>query len=1585
MNKTKTRVLSMVLTVFMLVSMLTVFAVADASPFATSYVCSVTVDGVPQIANTALLVDTTITEDNGATVTRTWDGADYTFVVGTNAFKSLADAYAYAKEAEIASPDIIVTGWTAGDNLVVEMESNVYGLNWNTAPMIEMTDDFNAIASQGADWTPNETYKANEMKVGDIKVNGDVENWAGIYGFTISKYIDLGVDRTDGAPAIDFYIKNCKMAGEQTNSNILKGYNNKSVNCTDSVTFKNFWLHTIDGTSSSASRFFGDNTRHLPHMNFDGLYVDFTKTAFLKTNDHLKSYFANSSMTFKNSNLRRSGTGNAPYWQLAQRADGVATTRELYYDNNVLYNTNQCGGFIYIVNDSWSKVEVTNNFVVATTANSETAVPLFMGNGDPSQGLFTEETFKVTGNILLGVDATADAKLKANVPMFIEDNFTVSTVMENVEDYVSAPGEVLAAVKGNPVGCSGSYLLGYDMVYSSKIKVTDVDFGPGSEVEIGADSISIKCLGEASVITPVFTSNPDTAAKAEVFFQLSSTSDFDDTLETVDIAKIAENKTATFYLRAYYDGADFDTVYQIKVIAATPVDFNGPFMENGFEFAGKKFVFEDTAVFVKDTEVEADGFTYGYGFLGDDYYKFKVDNSLVFDSMSMLKTQMAGVKTPNVLLPSGEYGEYTFEYAANYYGTNAGINPVDKADAESVIGDDWKLDSDWAAYADTAFDDIRIADGLEGNLYLEGLTIRGQFNDTLRTMGKDGKAYGGLDIVLNNTVVEHIRASEYTDARDEGLIKNNIGESTVDMVFNLINKRSTNANNTQVEYIDNQFMDIEYSGFSDTYDDSFTVTNLYVKNMRNAARLFNDFVPANVTIDNLYFDFAANGEKTDNTLGHFKTGAAVKSGSFTVINSNFRNGNTASALVPLGFQGPRGNNDLKVLPEGYVYEVTIENNIFYNSVPSAAAGKTLITVVTTLLSSLEIKDNIAFQTGANECKKAFIQNNTASVLKPFYSDPNLAIIGNIDVDNNTLIGFDDKDAALDVGLTDNNPVNKNAFVSEEGDAHTTGGLIGQYVSSMGKEAFYLDFAKTITNEDILVTAVTTEGNNIRYIDLSGFTISARIYGGTLAELDVITAAGKNTGRWASNKKGTNALDPAEVTPDEIGIGSSEDYYYVVTYTYGETDYEFIYTVEVTAGVDCVQHDWSLAGEFNNDATCQTNGTHVVSCKNTGCIETQTVEKPNSKVPCAFENYVYNNDATCVKAGTETGACKWCGTPDTRTNAELYPIAKTAHKWGEFVYNNDATCCKDGTETRVCEYGCGAYQTQVCEEHLKATVDHTWGEYTYDGTATCQKNGTKSAICTVDGCRAVNTIDDPNFPASDKYHVLGEFTYNKDATTTADGTKTATCEVCGESVTVTAEGTKLTVTIEDSSKSFKDVKSAWYKNAVDYVTSYGFVSGVSKTEFGVGKEVTRGMFVTILARMAGVDTSDAANKAATTKFSDVAAGKYYAAAIKWANENGIVSGTSDTTFSPNKSITRQDLAVMVVNFANFMNINLVAKEAEITFTDASSIAKYAKAAVKTCQMADIINGHTTGAFGPQDTATREQASQILFTLHSGFMK
>ncbi len=183
-------------------------------------------------------------------------------------------------------------------------------------------------------------------------------------------------------------------------------------------------------------------------------------------------------------------------------------------------------------------------------------------------------------------------------------------------------------------------------------------------------------------------------------------------------------------------------------------------------------------------------------------------------------------------------------------------------------------------------------------------------------------------------------------------------------------------------------------------------------------------------------------------------------------------------------------------------------------------------------------------------------------------------------------------------------------------------------------------------------------------------------------------------------------------------------------------------------------------------------------------------------------------------------------------------------------------------------------------------------------------------------------------------------------------------------------------LEDSSLKFKDIKNKWYKTAVDYMTTYGYMNGTDADRFGPDESLTRGMFVTILARVKGVKLS---NKV-TTRFNDVKSGKYYTGAVRWASDNGIVTGATTTEFEPESNITREQLCTIITRFADKFNMPIKTTQKEITFTDEGNISKYAKASVKRCQMAGIVTGEKQGsgyAFDPKGNATRAECAKIIY--------
>ena len=175
--------------------------------------------------------------------------------------------------------------------------------------------------------------------------------------------------------------------------------------------------------------------------------------------------------------------------------------------------------------------------------------------------------------------------------------------------------------------------------------------------------------------------------------------------------------------------------------------------------------------------------------------------------------------------------------------------------------------------------------------------------------------------------------------------------------------------------------------------------------------------------------------------------------------------------------------------------------------------------------------------------------------------------------------------------------------------------------------------------------------------------------------------------------------------------------------------------------------------------------------------------------------------------------------------------------------------------------------------------------------------------------------------------------------------------------------------------FTDVPAdRWSYPYIKQLYDAGVVSGTSATTFEPTANVTRAQFVTMIAGLAGADVSGYASG----PFDDVQAGSWYAPYVNWAAANGIVSGTSATTFDPAAEISRQDMAVMLYNYAQQAGVQL--KQTTVTpFTDESSIAAYALPAVQALHSAGVISGIPDGSFQPQATTTREQACVVLCAL------
>lgn len=177
-------------------------------------------------------------------------------------------------------------------------------------------------------------------------------------------------------------------------------------------------------------------------------------------------------------------------------------------------------------------------------------------------------------------------------------------------------------------------------------------------------------------------------------------------------------------------------------------------------------------------------------------------------------------------------------------------------------------------------------------------------------------------------------------------------------------------------------------------------------------------------------------------------------------------------------------------------------------------------------------------------------------------------------------------------------------------------------------------------------------------------------------------------------------------------------------------------------------------------------------------------------------------------------------------------------------------------------------------------------------------------------------------------------------------------------------------VESIIHDFTDVpKDTWYYESVMNARDKGWFFGTSDTTFSPNAEMTRGMIVTVLWRIEGKPS------AKSHSFNDLAVDKYYNAGVAWAAEHGIVSGYGNGMFGPEDSITREQMAVILMNYAKYKGYDISMKADLSKFADGESISPWAKDAISWANAEGLIQGSGSQLM-PADNAVRCQVAAIL---------
>ena len=224
-------------------------------------------------------------------------------------------------------------------------------------------------------------------------------------------------------------------------------------------------------------------------------------------------------------------------------------------------------------------------------------------------------------------------------------------------------------------------------------------------------------------------------------------------------------------------------------------------------------------------------------------------------------------------------------------------------------------------------------------------------------------------------------------------------------------------------------------------------------------------------------------------------------------------------------------------------------------------------------------------------------------------------------------------------------------------------------------------------------------------------------------------------------------------------------------------------------------------------------------------------------------------------------------------------------------------------------------------------------------------------------------------------VMGEASYTAESykAYAAVEAKLAAAKTEAERVALCAELRAAVSGLKIVENTFDDATSGWYKPAVDFAQASGLMSGMGDNKFAPDVTTTRAMVAQVMYELA--DEPDVSGL--TCPLSDVDSTAWYADAVTWAYNAGVVSGYEDGTFRPGRAITRQEMAVMFYGMLFGTDSILVEDDIKIAlgaFKDGDTVASWAREAVAVCYISGIMVGDN-GSFKPTDLLSRAQLAQV----------
>ena len=415
-------------------------------------------------------------------------------------------------------------------------------------------------------------------------------------------------------------------------------------------------------------------------------------------------------------------------------------------------------------------------------------------------------------------------------------------------------------------------------------------------------------------------------------------------------------------------------------------------------------------------------------------------------------------------------------------------------------------------------------------------------------------------------------------------------------------------------------------------------------------------------------------------------------------------------------------------------------------------------------------------------------------------------------------------------------------------------------------------------------------------------------------------------------------------------GIDADYIIIDAYTGMTQNYKFTLKslkFEDVGGQPACEHDYVAVVTA---PTCTEGGYTTYTCSKCG---NSYVGDETAALGHDFGEWTVTKAATCTDKGEETRACSRCDVKETRE------IAATGHSFGEWTVTKAATCTAEGEETRACA-NCDAKETRAIAKIAHNFVDGkctVCGEADPDYVPPVDYTALNEAIAAaekVDGSK----YTDASVEALAKALEAAKAAKNADTQAAVDAAKDALLKAIDD------------LELKPAPFRFDDVQneSDYFFDPVYWAVDKGITTGTSEKLFSPDAGCTRAQVVTFLWRAAGKPEPTSS----VNPFDDVAEGQYYYKAVLWAVEKGITTGTSATTFRPERTCTRGQIVTFLWRYFG-------EPEPETTknpFEDVPESQYYYKAILWAVEN-NITTGTTPTTFRPDNTCTRAQIVTFLY--------